>query len=192
MADSPIGAVSAQTTPWVTPHADRAVAHADLAADPLGARQAEFRRIMGRFPTGVVVVAAMYRGLPHGMSVNSFISVSLNPLLVMFCAARDSTTWPHLRSAGRFSVSVLGADQEQACRVFATKGADRFASLPWSLNRSGQPVLDEAIAWFDCALAQVLPAGDHEIVLGRVLHMEERVDGEPLLFHRGSYSGLSP
>jgi 3-hydroxy-9,10-secoandrosta-1,3,5(10)-triene-9,17-dione monooxygenase reductase component len=153
-------------------------------------RAAEFRRVMGRFPTGVVVVAALHHGRPYGMSVNSFASVSLDPLMLMFCAARDSSTWPYLRKAGRFAVSVLGADQEQACRLFATKGVDRFAALPWSLNASGQPVLDDAIAWFDCVLADVFPGGDHEIVLGRVLDVRERADGNPLVFHRGTFTGL--
>src|SRR6266536_816843 len=117
---------------------------------------------MGRFPTGVVVVAALHGGRPYGMSVNSFASVSLDPLMVMFCAARDSGTWPSLRAAGRFAVCVLGADQEEACRLFATKGADRFAAQSWSLNASGQPTLDDAIAWFDCVTADVFPGGDHE------------------------------
>jgi flavin reductase (DIM6/NTAB) family NADH-FMN oxidoreductase RutF len=154
-------------------------------------RAAEFRRVMGRFPTGVVVVAAQHAGQPYGMSVNSFASVSLDPLLLMFCASRDSNTWPYLRAAGRFAVSVLGAHQAEACRVFATRGTDRFATLPWSLNPSGQPVLDEAIAWFDCVLAEIIPAGDHEIVVGRVLDLRERGDGEPLVFHRGRFTGLS-
>jgi len=154
-------------------------------------RAAEFRRVMGRFPTGVVVVAALHQGRPHGMSVNSFASVSLDPLMVMFCAARDSSTWRYMREAGRFAVSVLGSGQEEACRLFATKGADRFAVLPWSLNASGQPVLDDAIAWFDCVVADVFPGGDHEIVLGRVLAVRERADGNPLVFHRGTFTGLS-
>jgi 3-hydroxy-9,10-secoandrosta-1,3,5(10)-triene-9,17-dione monooxygenase reductase component len=172
MADSSIGAIPAQST---------------VERD----RIAAFRRVMGCFPTGVVVVAAMYRDKPYGMSVNAFASVSLDPLLLMFCADRNSNTWPRLRAAGRFAVSVLGADQEEACRVFATKGADRFAALAWSLNRSGQPVLDEAIAWLDCEVANVFPGGDHEIVLGRVLNTRERADGAPLVFHRGAFVGLS-
>src|SRR5439155_18939410 len=172
MADSSIGAVPVQHNGG-------------------GERIAEFRRVMGHFPTGVVVVAALHRDQPYGMSVNSFTSVSLEPLLVLFCAAHDSNTWAYLRAVGRFAVSVLGADQEDACRVFATRGVDRFATLPWSRNGSGQPVLDDAIAWLDCVIADVVPAGDHDIVLGRVLNMRERGDGRPLVFHRGAFTGLS-
>jgi len=124
------------------------------------------------------------------MSVNSFASVSLDPLLLMFCAGRDSSTWRQLRAEGQFAVSILGAEQEDVCRLFATKGADRFAAPSWSLNDSGQPVLDEAIAWFDCSICNVFPAGDHEIVLGRVLDFGERAGGAPLVFHRGRFVGL--
>jgi len=145
---------------------------------------------MGRFPTGVVVVAASHLGRPYGMSVNSFASVSLDPLLLMFCASRESSTWPYLRAAGQVAISVLGADQEETCKTFAAKVADRFAASPWSLSGSGQPVLDDAIAWFDCEIADVLPAGDHDIVLGRVLNMREGSGGEPLVFHRGRFTGL--
>jgi flavin reductase (DIM6/NTAB) family NADH-FMN oxidoreductase RutF len=172
MANSPIAS---------RPVAGNDVVDSDLAAD--------FRRVMGRFPTGVVVVSTLYRGKPYGMSVNSFASASLDPVLLMFCVAHTSGTWSYLRAVGRFAVSVLAADQGEACRVFATKGLDRFAELPWSLNRSGQPVLDDAIAWFDCAIADVFPAGDHEIVLGLVLGVSESADGEPLVFHRGRLCG---
>jgi 3-hydroxy-9,10-secoandrosta-1,3,5(10)-triene-9,17-dione monooxygenase reductase component len=171
MADSSIGSIPGQRTSGHN-------------------RISEFRRVMGRFPTGVVVVAAWHDGKPYGMAVNSFASVSLDPLLLMFCAGRDSSTWPYLRAAGRFAVSVLSADQAEACKVFAARGADRFAALPWSLNLSGQPVLDGAIAWFDCVLADVLPAGDHDIVLGRVLNMREGTDEGPLVFHRGAFVRL--
>jgi 3-hydroxy-9,10-secoandrosta-1,3,5(10)-triene-9,17-dione monooxygenase reductase component len=172
MADSAVGAIPEKTT----------VGHE---------RAANFRHAMGRFPTGVAVVAGCHGGKPYGMAVNSFTSASLDPLLLLFCAARDSGTWLHLRASGRFAVSVLAADQEKVCKLFATKGADRFAAtVPWSLNRSGQPVLDDAIAWFDCAIADVMPAGDHEIVLGEVLSVRERASGSPLVFYRGAFAGL--
>ncbi len=171
MADSSIGRIATQDT-------DGGV---DVTA---------FRRIMGHFPTGVVVVATRYHGRPCGMSVNSFASASLDPVLLVFCAARDSGTWPRVRAAGRFAVSVLGADQAETCLRFARRGVDRFAGARWSTNGSGQPILDDAIAWFDCVIADVFPAGDHEIVLGRVLDMRERTDGRPLVFHRGILTSL--
>src|SRR5512142_2862805 len=156
-----------------------------MVDDPAKLSEVEFRRVMSAFPTGVAVVSASYAGRPYGMTVNSFSSVSLDPPLVMFCAGHRSTTWPYLRVARRFAVSVLGAGQEHACRLFATRGADRFAAVSWSSNRSGQPVLDDAIAWFDCTIEGVVAAGDHDIVVGRVGEARDRSGGTPLLFHRG-------
>ncbi len=101
-----------------------------------------FRAVLGRFATGVVVVAADLAGTPHGLAVNSFSSVSLVPPLVSFCADLNSSTWPSLRRADGFAVSILGEDQENVCRTFATKGIDRFAQLSWSISPSGHPVLD--------------------------------------------------
>jgi len=151
---------------------------------------AAFRRAMGRYPTGVAVVASMYQGVPYGFTVNSFVSVSLEPLLLSFCASRTSTTWPAIRAAGRFAVSVLAADQDEVCRTFAAKGADRFSAFAWSLTSLGQPLLDGAVAWFDCEMAEVYPAGDHEIVLGAVREVGEDPTAVPLVFHRGGVQPL--
>ncbi len=171
MADSSIGEIPAQRP--------------TESLDPVA-----FRRIMGRFPTGVVIVATRYRGRPYGMSVSSFASASLDPTMLVFCAARGSGTWARVRAAGRFAVSVLGAGQADVGLLFARRGVDRFAAVRWSDNASGQPVLDDAIAWFDCLVADVFPAGDHDLALGRVLDMHERPDGGPLLFHRGELVGF--
>lgn len=150
----------------------------------------DLRRVMRRFPTGVVVVAASRDGRPHGMAVNSFASVSLRPPLVMFCADRSSTTWPAVRAAGGFAVSVLSEDQVAACRRFAEKGADRFAGTPWRPTRSGHPMLDEAVAWLDCAITDVVVAGDHDIVVARVLSSLDGSSCAPLVFHGGELAGL--
>lgn len=150
----------------------------------------EFRRVMGRYPTGAVVVATMLAGRPYGMAVNSFTSVSLDPMLVLFCVHRSSRTWGALQASGRFAVSVLAADQAPVCRVFATPGADRFASLPWATNDSGQPVLGGAVAWLDCVITAVVDGGDHEVVFGAVRSAHDRPDGGPLVCHRGEFTGL--
>ncbi|MFI0406710.1 flavin reductase family protein [Actinomadura sp. 3N508] len=152
---------------------------------------AEFRAVLGRYPTGVVVVAAMVDGRPEGLAVNSFTSVSLDPPLIAFCAAASSSTWPRLRRAGGFAITMLGADQEAACRTFAAKGADRFAAVPWSLTPAGHPVLDGAPAWLDVVPHTMQEAGDHELVLGRVTHLGAAPGGEPLVFFRGGFTGLA-
>jgi len=152
----------------------------------------DFRAVLGRFATGVVVVAADVAGTPHGLAVNSFSSVSLEPPLVSFCADCKSSTWPSLRRADGFAVSILREDQEHVCRTFATKGIDRFAQLSWSTSPSGHPVLDGALAWLDCEYHEVLPAGDHELVLGRVTSLDASSDAGPLLFFGGHFHAMLP
>jgi flavin reductase (DIM6/NTAB) family NADH-FMN oxidoreductase RutF len=144
------------------------------------------RHVLGYYPTGVVVVAAMSDGEPYGFTVNSFTSVSLDPPIVAFCAAHTSTTWPRIRSAGAFTISVLGVGQERVCRSFAAKGADRFAGIAWSVKDGGHPAIDGALAWIDCALDVCHLVGDHELILARVLSLRMTEAGDdPLVFHRG-------
>ncbi|MER5755326.1 flavin reductase family protein [Streptomyces sp. NPDC002088] len=150
---------------------------------------AYFRRVLGNYPTGVAVVTAMHEDEPVGMAVGSFTSVSLNPALVGFFPDASSTTWPRIRQAGAFCVNILGEDHQGLCRLFATRGADKFGSLNWAPGASGAPVLDDAISWIDCRLERVDEAGDHFLALGRVLDLGARPESAPLIFYRGSYGG---
>jgi 3-hydroxy-9,10-secoandrosta-1,3,5(10)-triene-9,17-dione monooxygenase reductase component len=152
--------------------------------------QLAFRTILGHFATGVVVVTADVDGDLLGLAVNSFSSVSLEPPLIGFFVANTSTTWPRIREAGSFAVNVLREEQEDVCRRFAAKDADRFAGYRWGVTPSGHPVLADALVWIDCTVESLAPAGDHEMVLGRVRALSEPNDGRPLLFYRGGYTGL--
>jgi 3-hydroxy-9,10-secoandrosta-1,3,5(10)-triene-9,17-dione monooxygenase reductase component len=147
------------------------------------------RRVFGAFPTGVTVMTVGGRS-PHGMTANSFTSVSLDPPLVSFCAARTSSTWPRIQATGAFAVNVLGQDDEEVCRRFARRGADRFAGVRHRPGATGAPVLDGVAAHLDCELQAVLDAGDHVIVLGRVVHLDADEGVRPLVFHGGGYRGL--
>lgn len=152
-----------------------------------------FRQVLGQFPTGVTVVTAMSAdGRPEGMAVGSFTSVSLNPPLVAFFPDKSSTTWPKLAPTRSFCVNVLSADQEDVCRLFATKGIDRFAQFPWRGAPSGSPILDGAVAWIDCDIESITEAGDHFIVLGRVRDLNIGSETLPLLFYRGGYGRFEP
>ncbi|WP_336213196.1 flavin reductase family protein [Nonomuraea sp. LPB2021202275-12-8] len=153
----------------------------------------DFRRVLGHYTTGVAVVAALVGGRPYGFAVNSFVSVSLDPPLVAYCVAHTSTTWPSMRDAGGFTVSLLAADQEQVCRLFATKGADRFGALDWFASPGGHPVLDGALAWLECVPEAVHRAGDHDLVVVRVTDLGDGGgDGDdPLVFYRGRFGRLS-
>lgn len=145
-----------------------------------------FRKVLGHLPTGVVVVAARTRDGLVGMAANSITSVSLEPRLISICAARTSTTWPRIRKAGRFCVSILADHHEQASRQFAASGVDRFAGLDWH-DRPGGPALDDAVAWLDCEVYAEYAAGDHTIVLARVKDLAAAQDGRALVFFRGRY-----
>lgn len=148
-----------------------------------------FREVLGRFPTGVAVIASAVDGVPIGVAANSLASVSLQPPLVLFCPARSSQTWPQLRRTGGFCINVLSTEAEHLSRAFAVRDADRFAGVRFTPALSGRPILDEAIAWVDCELATEYDGGDHTIVLGRVVELGCR-DGEPLIFYAGSHHRL--
>ncbi len=152
---------------------------------------ARFRQVLGHFPTGVCVVAAVHDDAAVGLAIGSFFSVSLEPPLVAFCPAKTSSTWPKLRQVGRFCVNVLAEDQEDVSRVFASKAADKFAGLAWDRSPLGSPRLGGALAWIDCELTAVHDAGDHDIAVGAVHELHVAEEGRPLVFFRGGYAGLS-
>ncbi len=150
-----------------------------------------FREVMANYPTGVVVITAVAEdGAPLGMVVGSFTSVSLEPPLVAYLPAKTSSSYAALRSRPRFCVNVLSSDQEQLCRQFASRGGDKFAGVDWTLSPGGTPILADAVAWLDCAVEDTLDGGDHDIVLGRVEHMDAPGDGDALLFFQGGYGGF--
>jgi 3-hydroxy-9,10-secoandrosta-1,3,5(10)-triene-9,17-dione monooxygenase reductase component len=153
---------------------------------------ASFRTVLGHFATGVAIVTALDGDEPVGMACNSFSSVSLEPPLVLFCAAKSSTTWPRIQRAGTWVANFLGEDGEQVCRLFATKGADRFAHVAHEPGATGAPVLDDALAYVGCRTEAEFDAGDHVIVVGRVEELGYALDGGPLLFFRGGYGRFEP
>jgi|SRR5680860_1138010 len=149
--------------------------------------EASFRTVLGHFATGVTIITAMDGDEPIGVSANSFTSVSLDPPLVLFCAAKASTTWPRIEAAGKFTVNILNEHQEDVCRVFATKGADRFSRIGWRTSSNGQPILHDSLAYIDCEMQEQHDAGDHIIVVGRVQELGVLSEEGPLLFYRGGY-----
>jgi len=157
------------------------------APRPLPPDPATYRTVLGHFATGVVIVTAIDGEEPVGMACNSFTSVSLDPPLVLFCAAKSSTTWPRIQAAGKWAANVLDDDGEEICRLFAQKGADRFARIAYTPGRTGSPILEDALAFADCETLVEHDAGDHVIVVGRVIELGYQPEGKPLLFYRGGY-----
>nr|WP_308014573.1 flavin reductase family protein [Nocardia coffeae] len=168
----------------------------ETAAAPVVSRlpevdSAEMRTVLGHFATGVVAITAAdsETGQPVGLAANSFTSVSLDPPLIAFCVAATSTSWPRVRSAGLYAVSILSDAQETVCRRLATRGVDKFAGIDWTPSPSGAPVVTDCLAWIEAELEAEYPAGDHTIVVSRVRHLYSS-DLAPLIFFRGRYSGL--
>jgi flavin reductase (DIM6/NTAB) family NADH-FMN oxidoreductase RutF len=148
-----------------------------------------FRSVMGHFATGVTVVTVAAGDGPVGMTANAVCSLSLEPLLLLVCFDNAARTLPAVREIGRFGVNVLGSDQEDLARLFASKRPERekFAGVAHSVH-DGIPVIEGVLAWVGCRLERLIPGGDHTIGIGAV-EAAEAGQGEPLLWLRGSYRG---
>ncbi|GHC86726.1 flavin reductase family protein [Novosphingobium pokkalii] len=147
-----------------------------------------FRTVLGAYPTGVCVITSVdAAGLRTGLVVGSFTSISLDPPLVGFFPDKRSGSWPRIAATGRFCVNVLGADQLDLCRRFASRADDKFAELAHGHSPAGLPLLDNALAWIDCRIERVEDIGDHWLVVGAVEALDSRAGGTPLLFFRGQY-----
>lgn len=150
------------------------------------------RAAFGRFATGVAVVTTLAAdGLPVGLTVNSFGSVSLDPPLVLWSLMRRSASLPAFLGAPRFAVNVLAADQQDVSDRFASRAEDRFRSVGWAPGAGGVPLLAGCLARFECATHRSVEAGDHLVFLGHVERFEHR-DGAPLLFFSSAYAALKP
>ena len=150
---------------------------------------------MGCFATGVTIVTVDLDGEVHGMTANSFTSVSLDPLLVLVCVDHDARLLSFLKSQRRFGVSILREGQQALSEYFAkteqTPEEDAHLGIRYRWTTSGVPLLDNTLAQLACNVVGEHPAGDHTIFIGEVETMECH-EGEPLLFHRGQYRRLAP
>lgn len=152
---------------------------------------AEFRKVLGNYPTGVCIITAMDEGKPAGMVVGSFTSISLDPPLVGFFPDKSSTSWPLIEKAGHFCVNVMTSNQGPVCRAVSAKGEAKFAGVEYLISEHNLPVIAGTIATIECKLYSVTEAGDHWFVLGRVLRMETVREDDPMLFHRGRYGSFA-
>jgi flavin reductase (DIM6/NTAB) family NADH-FMN oxidoreductase RutF len=149
------------------------------------------RNAFGCFPSGVTAICAMIDGEPAGMSASSFVSVSLDPPLVLVCIQNSSATWTKLRGAPRIGVSVLGEDHDRACSQLAAKSGDRFDSLEWFATEGGAVLLEGAAASLDCSVVDEIAAGDHLLVLLRIEALNFQPAVNPLVFHGSRFRKLS-
>jgi flavin reductase (DIM6/NTAB) family NADH-FMN oxidoreductase RutF len=152
----------------------------------------DYRRVVGRFATGVTVITTRIDDEQHAMTCNSFTSVSLEPVLVLFCAEKIARFHDAVLSTGTWAVSVLAQGQEDVSRRFAVRGRpleDQFAELPHSVGPlTGAAVVDGALASLECRTVSTADAGDHTVVIGEVLGLGvPDPEGDPLLYYEGRY-----
>jgi flavin reductase (DIM6/NTAB) family NADH-FMN oxidoreductase RutF len=167
------------------------VADADVADDPAVGEQ--LRQALRQHPAGVVVVTAGEWRRPVGLTVTTFTSVSLRPALVSLLVARSASVWPTFEQSARIGVHLLPAHGRELATTFARPGVDRFAPpTQWVPDVHGVPVLQDAGVRLSCVVHQLMPIGDHVLVVARVesVHHPEKPH-EPLVWHDGGFAGVA-
>ena len=150
----------------------------------------ELRRVMGHFATGVTVITTRDKdGAPQGLTANAFMSLSLNPPLVIISVDKGATCYACFETGNGFGVNFLSEDQEDVSRRFATKGIDKFAGLKWYAGGNGVALIEGALAQVECNITACYEGGDHTIVVGEILNITASGD-RPLLFFKGKYQKL--
>ena len=158
------------------------------------AERLQLRSMMGRFATGVTVVGARHGPLLAGMTANAIASISIDPPLMMASIARKAETHVAIIGSHAFAVSVLSREQRGLADCFAQPTtADklkRFCDAAWHEAETGSPILEGALAYFDCRLTERHPGGDHTLFLGEIVAAGYREDAAPLIWYGSRYRGL--
>lgn len=154
---------------------------------------AQFRQLLGCFPTGVAVITTRAAdGSPVGLTCNSFSSVSLEPPLVLFSLRKQSSLRAAFAAGRGFAIHILSQDQDALSGRFASsKIADKFEGVRWHSGALGLPVLDDCLASFECSSYACHEAGDHDVLIGEVRHMGGGGNDHALVFYRGAYMVLA-
>jgi flavin reductase (DIM6/NTAB) family NADH-FMN oxidoreductase RutF len=151
-----------------------------------------FRKVLGRFATGVTVVTTSQGDQRAGITVNAFCSVSLEPPLVLVCIEQRNYAHDLIMASGAFAVNLLSSDQADVSRCFASQGPDKvaaFCGVQTHEEVTGAPVFDHCVGFVDCRVEAIYPGGDHSIFVGRVEALGGS-DGPPLLYYSGRYGQL--
>lgn len=162
----------------------------------------QFRHVLSNFATGVTVVGARFTPVVAsangskrktqlvGFTANAFCSVSLDPPLVLVCIGRQNMSHDTITQSGAFSVNMLDDAQEAVARGFAVSGPakyEMFKRLGHHPGVTGSPILNDALGWLDCKLVAAYPGGDHDIIVGEVVALDDR-PGTPLVYYQGKYT----
>ncbi|MBK7004306.1 MAG: flavin reductase family protein [Burkholderiales bacterium] len=168
--------------------------HADPPrALPPNFTASDFRKALGMFATGVTIVTARSaQGTLIGLTANSFNSVSLTPPLVLWSLARAAASLAAFSTGSHYAINILSAHQQPLARQFAQRGGDRFAGVAFTPGAGGAPLLDGAVATFECFNRSRYEEGDHVIFVGEVERCTHREGASPLLFHGGRFYAEHP
>jgi flavin reductase (DIM6/NTAB) family NADH-FMN oxidoreductase RutF len=162
------------------------------ALEPAAIDERHLRAALGRFATGVTVVTTRTaEGKLEGLTANSFSAVSLDPPLVLWSLRASAPSLESFKAAGHFAVNVLAASQHGLCRRFATPARDKFAGLEHRPGLGGCPLIEGALASFECSMEAQVPGGDHLVFFGRV-HRIACTEGAPLIVSAGTYGTHAP
>ncbi|MCW5684103.1 MAG: flavin reductase family protein [Pseudolabrys sp.] len=165
----------------------------DIMQEPVVFDRRSFRDALAAFATGVTVISTVRdNGERIGITANSFGSVSLDPPLVLFSIAKRAHSLAGFLHAPRFAVSVLASDQGAVSNRFAVSSGEKWDGTDYSTAENGCPIINGALASFECDRHAHHEAGDHVILIGLVRRFERLATGEPLMFFRGSYRALAP
>lgn len=179
-----------ETPAWTSDFELRPGEHLEVDGEDAQARARTFRDVLGRFGSGVTVVTTVSEGRPVGMTCQSFTSVSLEPPLVAFLPTRQSRAFASIQRTGHFCVNFLSADQVDISDQMAGSVEDKFSGVTWEPSATGSPLLAGVVGYVDCTVHAVHEAGDHYIVVGKVIDLGVGDSEEPLLYHRGAYRTL--
>ncbi|MBV2156568.1 flavin reductase family protein [Kitasatospora sp. SUK 42] len=148
-----------------------------------------FREIMGSFASGVSVVTTLTAdGEPYGLTCSAVCSVSADPPLLLSCVRTPSSTLDAIRAGGHFAVNFLDAQAREVSQLFAGPGQDKFHQVDWHPGKAtGMPVLERTLAHAECEVHRLVDAGDHVIVLGRLIGGDVEESRFPLGYWRGGY-----
>ena len=151
------------------------------------------RQAFSGFPCGVAALSAIVDEEPTVLVASSFtVGVSQDPPLVMFAVQKSSTTWPVLAGAATIGVSILGEKHADVTRQLASKDkAARFAGVDTMVTASGSVLLEGAPIWLECSVEHTYPAGDHDIIVMRVLGLMSDFAHSPLVWHRSAFATLA-
>ena len=152
----------------------------------------QFRDALSEFATGVTIITTRDADDGFvGFTANSFNSVSLSPPLILWSLSRAANSHLAFEQCERYAISVLAADQMPLARHFSRPHADRFSGVPYTLGWAGAPLIERAVAWFECRHFAWQPIGDHTLFIGEVVHCTRNA-GTPLIFHHGRLGIGSP